>query len=221
MSIAGPFLAGSGFRRNQQANTPFTFNPITAIPANAFIAALGGAAAADTDTVALSDSVGNSYSQEVSTLDPTGGILVNNWFVFEPALALATSGTVSVSCSIRTDVGASVYFFTGDILKDKNGNIVPSMTSVTVEWRNVANPSASVLARAGDMVFASIAVQGPNNDVFTQDANGWSADIVSGAANINATLHATGKIASADGNVTYAPTLGSLRRSVISMFAFR
>lgn len=210
--IEGPFLVGSAFRRNQQPNTPITFAPVTAVPAGAFLVAVLGSSAPDSEPITITDSAGNVYQMNVASQKPGTPLTCVVQLCYEPSLPVPLSGQISMVCGVRCDFGGAVYYFTG---------AQNYLYSRTIEWGETATPSAIVPVRAGMSSFATLAVAGPDNDVFTQDPNGWSQDIKTGLNTINVTIHATAKHGLAEGNVTYAPTLGSARQSTLCLFGFQ
>lgn len=219
MTISGPVLVGSAFGRNQTANSPLTFHPSAVVSAGSFLACLWGTDAPDTSTCTLSDNKGNTYFQQMNlSSDPNNpGIALCMFFCFQTSAQLLTTDTISMACSARASFGGAMYSFSG-----AQGNLYSSLAKWSSEWSATPlNPNGLIPARAGDSVFGCLAVAGPNNDVFTQDANGWAADLQSAAGNFNATLHATAKhnIGSA-GNVSWSPSLNNSRNAVMAMFAF-
>lgn len=225
MTIAGPTLVGSAFGRNQTANSPLTFHPAATVPVGSFLVLLLGTDAPDTSTCALSDNKGNSYAAQVNlTSDPNNpGFAVSVFFCTQTTVQLLTTDTISMSCDVRSSYGGAMYSFSGTQNAANGGGVYSLLTKFSSEWSATPlNPNGTVLARTGDSVFSCLAVAGPNNDVFTQDTNGWAADLQSAAGNFNAALHATAKhnIAS-DGNVSWSPTLNNARNAVMAMFSFK
>ncbi len=220
MAISGPVMVGSAFQRNQAPNTPFNFNPIVPVAAGSLLTFLWGTDATDSATCSLTDSAGNQYSPQVNlSTDPGTGFCMSLFFCFQPGLALplTTQGTITLQCSERASFGGAMYAFTG-----ATGNLTSSLVKWSSEWGNTANPSGAVSARAGDSVFAALAVAGPSSDTLTQDTNSWAADLTAAASNFNVVVHATAKHQiGADGQVIYAPTLSAARRAVMAMFAFK
>lgn len=210
--IEGPFLVGSAFRRNQQPNTPFGFSPVTPVPAGAFLFAVLGSSAPSTEEITVTDSAGNVYVAQVSSQKPGTPFSNIVQVCYDPALPVPTSGQISFSCRVRADFGGAMYFFTG---------AQNYLYSSSVIWDDTTTPKAVVPVRDGMSAFASLAVAGPDNDVFTQDPNGWLPDIKAGLNTINTTIHATAKHGLATGDVAYQPTLGSARASVLCLFGFQ
>lgn len=224
MTIAGPSLVGSAFGRNQAGNSPLTFHPAATVPVGSFLVLLLGTDAPDTSTCTLSDSKGNSYVAQVNlTSDPNNpGLSVSVFFCIQTTVQLLTTDTISMNCDVRSSYGGAMYSFSGTQNAANGGGVYSMLTKFASEWSATPlNPNGAVPARAGDSVFACLAVGGPNNDVFTQDT-GWAADLQAAAGNFNATLHATAKhnIAS-DGSVSWSPTLNNSRNAVMCMFSFK
>lgn len=216
MAISGPVLIGSAFRRNQAANTPFSFNPVAPVAAGSFLVFLWGTDAPDTATCTLTDSAGNPYFFQVNlTMDPGTGFCMSVIHCAN-ALALTTSQQITLQCSERASFGGAMYSFSGAV-----GALTGLTTRWSSEWGNTASPSGQVSSNAGDSVFAAMAIAGPDNDVFTQDPNGWQSDLSAAAGNFNAAVHATAKHNVAGGNVTYAPTLSAARRAVMALISFK
>lgn len=207
MTIAGPFLSG-GISRNNQFSA--TFNPTVNIPAGALIWVVGGTNVADTADVVVTDTAGNEYVNQsfVGVPGVPGSILVA---VARNAVALTAAGTITITSSLRGDWDANAYHHTG---------ATGAIFSTDVRFVDTSTaPSATVTGQANMTLFGTLAVRGPSADGFTNDP-AWSADQKGTIARTNVTVHASGRLAAADGQFSYAPTLGTARRSLIFAAAF-
>lgn len=204
--MSGPNYAGGIYQRNR---TSWTFSPNQNIPVGATLFLAMGGSVPDGDVVTVSDTKGNSYNVQVNSQQPgtVGTLFV---YVAKVTAALTPLDTITITSATRSDLLSNLFFYTG-----VSGNIY----STDVEWNAGAQPQATVQAVAGMNVLAILAVAGPNNDGFTNDPN-WGADLLPGISTVNATIHACGRAAVADGPVTYAPTLGSPRQSVLLVASF-
>lgn len=207
MTISSPTFAGGIYQRNR---TSWTITPNADIPAGAMLWLVCGGSIADDSVITVTDGAGNSYAVQINSQQPG---TVGTMFVYlcPNSLGLTTAQTLTINSDNRGDLLANLYYFTG-----ARG----SLYSTDVEWNAGAQPSGTCQAQAGMGVFSVLAVAGPNNDGFTQ-ASGWGADILSNIQTVNATIHGGFQVASADGPITYAPTLGSNRQSVVLVASFR
>lgn len=231
MAITGPFLIGSVFGRNQAANTPMSFNTLQAVPVGSLLFGLWGTDAPDTADCQMSDAAGNSWSRQVQSMDPNNTGFMTNLFVCQPTTQINQGQSISMLCTVRASYGGPVYMFSG-----AQGSLTGMLVKWSSEWAvTPLAPNGAVNARLGQSVFAVLAVAGPNNDVYTPDAN-FSADQKVSASNFNATIHACARhnipssgagIVPAIGvddasirGVTFAPTLGSARQGAMALVAF-
>ena len=207
MPASGPFLSGSFSQNNR---TSITFSPSLAIPAGALIWLIAGTDVADTETVTVTDSAGNEYVNQVFVAPPgvPGTILVA---VARNAIALPTSGSVTLSSSARGNFDGVLYHHTG-----ARGEIF----STDIQYFDTGTtPVARCYAQAGMTLFGTVAVRGPSADGFTPDPN-WGPDQKINIQTTNVTVHASGRVADARDWFTYAPVLGNARRSLIFAGSF-
>lgn len=216
MTIVGPIIVGSAFQRNQAANSPLSFNAAQAVPAGSMMAILWGTDAPDTATCQVTDVAGNSWVQMVQSADPqNAGFMCNLFFAFN-VQPISVGQAITMQCSVRASYGGVCYLFTG---------CQGSLTSSTVKWSSEwsatpLQPNGIINARQGQSIFAGLAVAGPNNDVFTNDA-AFSADQSVGAGSFNATIHGSARHnIPSDGQFTFAPSLSASRQGVMALFAF-
>lgn len=206
MAISNPVFAGGTYQRNR---TAWTVTLTQNVPAGAMLWLVCGGDINDDAVVTVTDSAGNAYAVQVNSQQP-GTIGTMFVYIARNALALQAGQTLTINSSIRGDLLANLYYFTG-----ARGSVY----STDVEWNAGAQPSGTCQAFTGMGVFSMVAVAGPNNDGFTQ-ASGWGADILSNIQTVNATIHGGFRLADVDGPVTYAPTLGSNRQSVVLVASF-
>lgn len=207
MTISNPVLVGGIYQRNR---TSWSITPTVNVPAGALLWLVCGGDISDSATVTVTDSAGNNYFLQVNSQQP-GTIGTLFVFIVPNCLTLTTQQSITITSSERGDLLATLYYVTG-----ASG----SLYSTDVEWNAGSSPSGTVPAQAGMGVFALLAVAGPNNDGFTQAA-GWGSDIIANIQTVNATIHGGFRVADADGNYTYAPTLGSNRQNLVLVAAFR
>ena len=208
MPITGPFLAG-GISRNNQFTAPF--NPTVNIPAGALIWVIGGTNVDDTADVVVTDTAGNAYVNQAFVGVPgvPGSVLVA---IARNANALTTAGQIIITSSVRGDWDANSYFHLG---------AQGAIASTDVEFIDTSTtPVATVTAlQAGMTLFGTVAVRGPSSDGFTVDAV-WGADQKGNIPRTNVTIHAGGRVAPNAGQFSYAPVLGTARRSLIFAASF-
>jgi hypothetical protein len=219
MAISNPVLVGSAFQRNQAANTPFSFNPVVAVPAGALLVYEFGGTITNPDTAVCSliDSKSNVYEGLVDLSGPTGSPMLVSLFICKSAIALTTADTVTFQCSERVDLGGVLYYYTG-----AQGSFTNSLVKWSSEWSATPlNPNGTMHVNVGDSVHAGLVVAGPNNDVFTQSSGGWATDITQSATGFNATVHCTAKHDNAAGDVVYSPTLNANRLGVMILLGFK
>lgn len=216
MAITGPVLLGSQFQRNQQANQPLSFNVAQNVPVGSVLFGVWGTDAPDTADCQMSDAAGNNWTRMVQSMDPNNTGFMTNVFFCKTTAQINSGQAISMLCTVRASFGGPVYMFSG-----AQGSLTGSLVKWSSEWSGTPlAPNGQVFARAGQSVFACLAVAGPNNDVFTQDSN-FGADVTASATGFNATVHGTARHAvPIDGNYTYAPTLNNARQGVMAMLAF-
>jgi hypothetical protein len=207
MAPSGPFGCGGAFRRNVLS---MSWSPIVNVPAGAFVILCVGTNAPDTTVFTVNDGAGNSYFQQVGSQQPGSGASL---FVFlaQNASAIAMTRTITLTSDHRADFVAAMYYFTGAL---------GSLSGTDVEWNSSATPHYTVSANDNDSLFAALGVAGASTDGFTQDPNGWGADIPPGFATTTFTIHACGKTAGAAGKYSWNPTLGVARQSVGLLMSF-
>lgn len=207
MAIQGPFLAG-GISRNNQFSA--TISPTVNIPQGALIWLIGGTDVADTADLTLTDTAGNTWVFQVFVQPPgvPGSMIVAYTRL---ANALPTSGSLTLSSSIRGNWDFNLYYHTG-----ADGSIF----STDIQFIDTSvSPVARCFGQAGMTLFGTVGVRGPSSDGFTPDPN-WGADQKGNLSRTNVTLHASGRVAPTEDWYTYAPTLGTARRSLIFAGAF-
>lgn len=209
--MAGPFLSG-GVSRNNQFTA--TIVPTQNIPAGALIWVIGGTSVDDTADVVVTDSSGNTYVNQAFVGVPgiPGSVLVA---VARNATAVPTTGSVTVTSSIRGDWDLNTYFHTG-----ATGAIFSTDVEV---FDTGTTPVANIMAQNGMTLFGTVGVRGPSADGFMIDPS-WGADQKGNINRTNVTIHAGGKVAVVVGQglaqFSYAPVLGTARRSLIFAAAF-
>lgn len=215
--ITGPTLLGSAFQRNQAANTPLSFNAAQSVPVGSLCVLLWGTDAPDTATCQVTDAAGNSWVQMVQSMDPNNAGFMACMFVCPQITTQINAGqAISMQCSVRASYGGPAFMFSG-----AQGSLTGTLVKWSSEWSATPlAPNGQVSARAGQSIFAALALAGPNNDVFTQDPN-FAADVKASAGQFNATIHGTARHnVPSDGEYTYAPTLGTARQGVMALLAF-
>jgi hypothetical protein len=207
MAVAGPFLAGGASQNNRVS---VVFSPTVNIPAGALIWLVGGTDVVDTADLTLTDSAGNVWVFQVFVQPPgvPGSMVVA---YARLANALPTGGSLTLTSSIRGDWDFNLYYHTGAQGQVFSTDIQFIDTSTT--------PVARCFGRVGMTLFGTVGVRGPSVDGFTPDAS-WDADQKGTIPRTNVTIHASGRIADAEDWYTYAPVLGTARRSLIFAGAF-
>lgn len=229
MAISGPVLIGSAFQRNQAANSPLSFNANQNIPVGSTLFGVWGTDAPDTADCQMSDAAGNIWSRQVQSLDPNNTGFMCNIFVCQTTAQINSGQAISMLCPVRSSYGGPVFMFSG-----ARSSLFSSLVRWSSEWAATPlAPSGQTRVAPGMSVFASLAVAGPNNDVFTQDAN-FAGNVVVSATGFNVTIHGTARHnvqlgqpgVSVDPDnadlllCTYAPTLGTARQGTLVMFGF-
>jgi len=212
MAIQGPTLI-NGVSRNNQFSASWA--PSVLVPAGAMAWVIGGTNLADTETAGVTDSAGNEWINQAFVQPPgiPGTILVAYSMV---TAEIPTSGTITILGSQRANWDLNGYFHTG-----AGGNIF----STDVRFVDTStNPTATVVARPGMTLFGTIGVGGPSADGFTNDPL-FLEDQKGNIARTNVTIHASGRAVPSNADdmqlYSYAPTLGTARRSLIFLAAFQ
>lgn len=207
MSISGPVICGDFSQNNK---TSLTFNPLAAVPAGALIWIVAGSNVSDSANLTFTDTQGNNYELQAFNQLPGTGVTFIEALV-RNANALATTDTITLTSDTRANFDGAMYFHTGAL-----GNIF----SRDVEFFQTVNPIANVSAQAGMELFGAIAVAGPSSDAFTNDVN-FGPDQKIKLATTNATIHASDRSpVPVAGPYSFAPVLGTARKSMIILHAF-
>jgi hypothetical protein len=170
------------------------------------------------------DSKGNTYTRDRSAAN-AGTTLRSSVFSAPITTVLSAGDTITLTIPSVTSAAATVTQF--------SGLLVP--TAIDVQNGAAGTSTTPQLSGAGitttvanDVLIATVAVKGPDTDLFTEDATAGLYNQTArmgtnngGADNTNVTVNAAYRSLSVTGTWNYKPTLGTSRDWIVFLLAYK